>query len=246
MTLKQRQIILDIGNTNVKSAISEDYQLKDVLVWQNITELVQYILSKDFSKVFISSVSGQESEIINIINGRISTEIFNTMTPLPIKLHYDTIETLGVDRIAGVVGAFRQFPNANNLVIDIGTCITYDFISEQNIYEGGAISPGLRIRYKAMHEYTGKLPMIEADAELENFIGKSTRSSMISGVLQGIVGEIEGFIHTYRGKYQNINVIITGGDSERFESLINTPIFVAPKLVLQGLNCILEYNDNKS
>lgn len=240
-----KKLVVDIGNTIAKSADVLNGQIEDVLYWEDIQELASYINSGDFDSIAISSVSGTESKLISQLDVSVKPLVLSSNTPLPIKLHYKTTETLGVDRIAGTVGAYYLYPKTSCLVIDIGTCITYDLIDSEGVYHGGAISPGLEMRLNGMHHFTGKLPSISMD-ELNNeipHIGKSTFESMSSGAFNGMLMELNGFIDHFSAKYQAINIIMTGGDSYRFESLINHPIFVAPKLVLQGLNCILDYNE---
>jgi type III pantothenate kinase len=178
------------------------------------------------------------------------TENYSTMflthnTPLPIKLDYETPETLGVDRIAAAVGAQAINPDKVSMIIDAGTCITYDLIDGSGLFHGGIISPGIRLRYEAMHNYTGNLPMIEFDqsAEEEPYIGKSTIKAMKSGVINGIKGEMESFIDAYSKLFPDLRVIMCGGQAKFFESRLKASIFAVPKLVLTGLNRILEYNE---
>ena len=238
------KLIVDIGNTRIKTAIFSDNNLVKLDNWSSFDELSAVAERKNFKKVIISTVSGVDPMSLKTLFTDIDPLFLSHQTPLPIKLHYKSVQTLGVDRIAGAVGAYQMYPNANNLIIDIGTCITYDFMNAENQYLGGGISPGVGIRFKALHEFTGKLPLVEWDNEgFPALIGDSTQNSILSGVLQGTWMEIKGIIAAYNENYQKINTIITGGDSFRFESLINHSIFVAPKLVLQGLNCILDYND---
>jgi len=213
--------------------------------WNDLQSLAGYIQEVGPQLVFISSVSHQQEELLKLLNPEQSTLIFNKETPLPIKIHYKTKDTLGLDRVAAVVGAFDLYPDTNNLVIDIGTCITYDFIDDNGIYYGGAISPGINIRLKSLNNYTSKLPLVDISdlSVLPQLTGDSSVNSILSGVMNGILYEIEGFVSTYRRQYKSINIIITGGDSYRFESTIKAHIFVAPKLILIGLNRILLENE---
>ena len=164
-------------------------------------------------------------------------------TPTPFKNLYQTPSTLGKDRIAAVAGAFSLYPNRNVLVIDAGTCITYDFLTDKGEYLGGGISPGIRMRFKAMHTFTGKLPLIEPD-EYDGLIGRSTRESMLSGVYNGVISELNGLISLYQEQFGDIMVIITGGDHEFLHNKLKISIFAAPDLVLLGLNEIFDYNDH--
>lgn len=160
---------------------------------------------------------------------------------LPFKSEYATPETLGADRIAAVAGASKLFPGENVLAIDLGTCITYDFITMQNIYKGGAISPGINMRFKAMKHFTARLPKLPVPDNLPDITGDSTRSCMESGVLNGVSFEIEGMVAAYK-KFGEIKIILTGGDAFIFEKKFKEYIFAAPDLVLIGLNVILQHN----
>ncbi len=164
-----------------------------------------------------------------------------TRTPLPIQNTYRTPETLGKDRLAAVVGAFEMFPDQNCLVIDAGTCITYDLLRWDGVYPGGNIAPGLEMRLRAMHHFTANLPPV-AIGETENLIGYSTESAMRNGAQLGIILEIEGFIAWCRSEWGEINVILTGGSIDFFVKNLKSQIFVNPNLVLSGLNKILNYN----
>jgi type III pantothenate kinase len=177
-----------------------------------------------------------------LVSKHIPLIILNAETPLPIKLNYLTPKTLGADRIAAVVGAHSLHPQKNILVIETGTCITYDFIDADGIYQGGGISPGIHLRFSALHNFTEKLPLVTAigDAAL---IGKSTESSIQSGVINGIIAELQGIISSYESNYENLTVILSGGDLEYFDKNLKNNIFAVPNIVLTGLNIILELND---
>ncbi len=165
-------------------------------------------------------------------------------TPLPINNKYSSKQTLGRDRIAAVVGASKIFPGRNILVIDAGTCITYDFINNKNEYLGGAISPGLRMRFKALNKFTGRLPAVEhRGTEIPDLIGDTTEGSILSGVINGLSGEINGFINSYKSNNNRLETIITGGDHKYFDKLLKYKTFAAPFLVLDGLKGILDFNE---
>ncbi len=149
-----------------------------------------------------------------------------------------------MDRLAGVCGAIELFKETDTLVIDAGTCITYDFVDKQKNYFGGSISPGLKMRFKAVHTFTAKLPLVDS-ANAVGLIGDSTESSIQSGVINGMIAEIEGIIMRYQDKYPGLRVILCGGDTAFFENKLKASIFAAPDLVLIGLNSILIYNVNR-
>lgn len=162
-------------------------------------------------------------------------------TPLPIKNNYRTPKTLGRDRLAAVTGAFALFPGQNSLVIDAGTCITYDLLTKEGIFAGGNISPGLKMRFQAMHSFTAKLPMV-AKGTIRSIIGTSTKSALRVGAQWGAILEMQGFIDLFSDQFGSINVLLTGGDANFFAKKLKSQIFVNQNLVLTGLNKILSHN----
>ena len=174
---------------------------------------------------------------------------FNTGMTTGIKNHYLTPKTLGPDRLAGVIGANNLYPRKNNLIIDGGTCITYDYVDADANYSGGSISPGLNMRYKALNEYTGALPLLNEDAEFNANSGNDTTSAITSGVQNGIKYELTGFIESYKTGINELNIILTGGNSIFFDTLLKNSIFapcikIEPYLVLKGLNAAIQkHND---
>ena len=158
------------------------------------------------------------------------------------QIKYKTPETLGVDRIAASVGAKAIYKDTDLLVIDIGTCVTFDFINSKNEYLGGAIAPGFQMRFKALNYFTGKLPLVAFDKKQLKLIGNTTESSIISGVYNGMKNEIEGVINDYIIQYETLKVVVTGGDTNLFDLEPKNRIFADEFLVLKGLNEILNYN----
>jgi type III pantothenate kinase len=239
----KRNIVCDLGNTLCKLAIFEGSSIINRNHFENLTEteLNEFMNPYKLDGSIISSVINQET----FINSRLSKEKnfinLSKNTKLPIAINYKTPETLGNDRIANAVAANSLFPDTDVLVIDCGTCIKYDFVTERNVYQGGAISPGLKMRFKALHDYTQKLPLIE-DAENFSLIGKSTNESIISGVMNGMINEMDGFIEKYNNNYKNLTVILTGGDITYFDKAFKKPIFAHSFLTLLGLNEILLFN----
>ena len=191
-------------------------------------------------KLLISSVRQNEPKEFP----QEKTAWLNSKTLLPISIDYQTPHTLGLDRIASAVGAWDEFAGKNSLIIDLGTCITYDLITRDGTFRGGAIAPGIMMRAKSMHQFTGKLPLIELKAaEPTHFPGKTTAESMRLGVLQGVFHEISGYIYQLEEEIEDLHVILTGGDTSYFETKIKAPIFVRPEIILTGLNRILLYNE---
>lgn len=238
-------LVLDVGNTKVKLAV---FNGKDMIFRTEALELDNTFLESFVSKRFdinscvISSVRSSiknEIELLNEITGNVV--MFSHKTPIPVKNLYRTPHTLGLDRLAAVIGAADLFPNENALVIDAGTAITYDFVSAKSEYHGGNISPGLNTRFKALHNFTGKLPLLSPKKNTVLF-GTDTASAIIAGVQNGIVFEVQAYIDALLQDYKQIKVVFTGGDADFFDKKIKSTIFVDQNLVLKGLNKVLEFN----
>jgi type III pantothenate kinase len=237
----QRSLTVDQGNSFTKIAIFEGETLVKMINHVPDDKLLNQINTILPNHCIVCSVRNREDWPIEKVDKRINFVLFDHNTPIPIKNLYDTPSTLGMDRIAGVIGS-RQFkPEGNNLVIDCGTCITYDLIDAENQYQGGSISPGLEIRLKALNTFTANLPLIKVEENVA-LTGKSTKTAILSGVVYGAICEIEGIIERYRQHYDGLSVVLCGGGAKYFENKIRGAIFVAPELVLYGLNKILRYN----
>jgi type III pantothenate kinase len=235
-------ITVDVGNTSVKAAIFEGDELLDRFSFSTEAELKSFLENFSGRNVIISSVSREAAEIGSWIKADGVTVI--TLSPwlsLPVRNMYKTPETLGMDRLAGACGAKALFPLDDCLVVDIGTCIKYDFVDSRSVYHGGAISPGLTMRFKAMNAFTARLPLVELN-EQPDLIGNTTRSCLQSGVFYGMAEEINGIIGNYKEKFPGLRAILTGGDSHFFENKLKASIFASPELVLRGLNSILLHN----
>ena len=167
-------------------------------------------------------------------------------TPVPFKNKYGTPHTLGKDRIAIAAAAVQLYPGENVLIIDTGTSITFDIITANREYLGGSISPGLNMRFKALHNFTHRLPLINAPDPEANIklIGDSTESSILTGVVNGLKAEVENTINQYNKLFSSLKIIISGGDYKYFERLVKSNIFAAPNIVVRGLKNILDYNEN--
>ncbi|MES2132462.1 MAG: type III pantothenate kinase [Bacteroidota bacterium] len=233
-------LVLDIGNTRIKAGLFEGSLLTDFKWFGSMDEFL-----KDSSFIaqaqsaIIGTVVLESEPFYKVLNGIMPTTIFTSETPIPIINKYASASTLGSDRLAASIGAFELYPNKDVLVIDAGTCIKYNFTNSANEYIGGAISPGLNMRFKAMHDYTSRLPLLEFDDAYNELIGKTTQGSILSGVINGSVAEIEGFIDLYKEQYPQLICVITGGDSERLAKRLKNRIFTHQNLVLKGLNYIL-------
>lgn len=235
-------LCIDIGNTLLKVAIFvSDNQMIQKFTFETEQELIEWADSLEFQNAIISSVRGNEEDVLAHIPCTKKKVVFNKELKFPIKNLYLTPATLGKDRLASAIGALALFPKQNCLVIDAGTCITYDFITANGEYLGGAISPGMQMRFKALNHFTAKLPLIEQDGKAE-LIGTSTETSIQSGVVNGIRFEIEKTMEEYQQNYPDLQVILCGGDAHFFESIIKGVIFAFPDLVLFGLNHTLHHN----
>ena len=239
-------LVIDIGNTSVKVYLFENDQIfsKNLL---NEASLMEYVksLSKDFNikNIICSSVTNSyRIELSQLLTDAKYYELSDKRLKIPFHNNYKTKNSLGQDRFGLVSAAFFKFPNENSLVIDIGTCITYDFIDSKNVYHGGAISPGINIRYKALNKYTSNLPLIEFN-NIDKIIGSNTYESIHIGVSKGIIGEINEHINCLTEKYLKLNVIITGGDSTFLLNKIKNAIFADQDFLAIGLNNILKYNE---
>ena len=238
-------LIIDVGNTRVKFAIFKQQQLIFKQISQLVDFKIQYQKLKDeFEELkiaIISSVGKLKGSEIKLLKKDLELIVLDSNTKVPFKNKYATPKTLGVDRIALVSASVQQYPDKNVLIIDAGTCITYDFITSNNDYLGGAISPGIRLRYKSLHNLTANLPLLETNMP-EKIIGNSTQSSIHSGVVFGVINEINGIVKTYTKKYADLTVILTGGDTKMLSKQLKSSIFANSDFLLEGLNYILEFN----
>lgn len=234
-------IVVDSGNTFSKIGWFEGEKLIRYTTHLEFAELVALIRSELPAHLLFSSVGPTQEAFEEALGEPLRIMGLTPHTPLPIFKNYDTPQTLGADRIAAAAGANFLFPEEDLVVIDMGTCITYDVIDRNATFQGGLISPGVRMRFNAMHTFTKRLPLFEPEKDPE-LIGKSTRQAMQSGVMNGTLAEIEGIIERYRHKYPSLRVVLCGGDAAFFESNLKPPIFAVPELVLIGLNRILTYN----
>ncbi len=238
-------LIIDVGNTSIKLAVFAKSLLREKII-SNVNSF-----SKDLEKLeatystikycIISSVGGFAKDQRQQLEEKFTVIELDHTTQVPFQNNYGTPTTLGVDRIALVSAAASQFPDKNVLVVDAGSCVTYDFLNNANEYIGGAISTGLRMRYKSLNTFTANLPLLETGTP-ENWIGGSTNDSMHIGVVQGLAHEIDGFIHQYKKEFEDLTVILTGGDTHFLRDRIKNDIFANSNFLLEGLNYILEYN----
>ena len=242
-----KSLAIDWGNTGLKTGWFDGPVLTDTRRYDTIDALLADLDPLTLSFVIASSTSRPADEIRKRLAGPgRAVWVLNSQTPVPISNAYDTPHTLGADRVAAAVGATALFAGQSCLILDLGTCLTADFIDGGSVFRGGLISPGLRMRFRAMHEQTARLPLVSFDAEdtalWPQLTAGNTRQAMQSGVVNGLVFEMNGIIETYRREQPGTVVLLCGGDAPSFESRLKGPIFAVPELVLIGLNRILRYN----
>ena len=238
-------LIIDVGNSYVKFAVFQQGKLIHKIAKELSHFNDTYINIKDkfsnIEKVIISSVGKLKLSQIETIKNQDNVLVLDSEVLLPFENSYKTPKTLGVDRMALVSAAVNQFPNKNVLIIDAGTCITYDFKTSKNQYLGGAISPGIRLRYQSLHNLTANLPLLDSEIP-KDIIGQTTSDAIHSGVINGVLKEIDGVIDEYQKKNSDLTVILTGGDANFLSNQLKNSIFANSNFLLEGLNFILEFN----
>ncbi|MBL7684173.1 MAG: type III pantothenate kinase [Flavipsychrobacter sp.] len=239
-------LCIDWGNSRIKAAIfNNEDQLIDLRAFteDGIREgLTEMIAEYKPAKSIICSVSDNSASIEPMLKEHMRAVIvMNNNTPVPIMNAYSSPGTLGADRVALAVAAYMANPGNNNLVVCLGTCITYNFIQKNKTFRGGAISPGLRMRLQAMHHFTNKLPDIKPEGELL-LLGYDTETCMRSGTVFGMAAEIDGIVSEFAAQYSDFNAVLTGGDVPFFEGKLKSKIFADPNLLMKGLNIILKHN----
>ncbi len=236
-------LTIDIGNSFIKIIVFDDTKpvFRKVADGLSVTLIRSILKNYPVDSAMASSVVELDEEENNILKSLPGFAMLSARTELPISNLYKTPQSLGGDRLANAVAAAFLMPGKNVLVIDAGTCVKYDFVNANNEYLGGSISPGLTMRLKALHHFTGKLPLVK-DLTIKALTGNDTVSAIQTGVLIGMTEEMKGFIHLYKMKYQGLKVILTGGDSTHFAEKLNLSIFAAADLVNIGLNEIIRSN----
>ena len=238
-------LVIDAGNTYVKMAVFQNNKLleKQQFEKEKFSKKFQ-ILCEKFPQIrnsIVSSVTLGESGMISEVKNHLPLLELTNSLKFPFRNNYATPETLGKDRLALVAAAVYSYPAKNVLVIDAGTCITYDLKTSKELYLGGAISPGMGMRFKSLHKFTANLPLVnpKPDAEL---IGDTTEKSIQSGIINGIKMELKGAIEAYSNQFEDLTVIFTGGDSQILSIPLKNSIFANSNFLLEGLNFILEFN----
>ncbi len=237
------KLIIDIGNTRSKVALFEDQNIFSQCSINdlNLRNVQEFVKNHNITNTIISSVKDFNSQIL-AISDYYDALILSDKTFIPIYNNYKTHDSLGKDRLAAVVGANYLYPERDIIVFDLGTCLTTDIISKKGEYIGGRISPGILMRYQSLHTFTHKLPLVKNEKSTSMF-GDDTKTSILSGVQQGVLAEIKLVLSEYRLHKPDAIAVITGGDCFFFEKELKNSIFAHPNLILIGLNTILDFNE---
>ena len=237
------RLLIDSGNTRVKYVVSNQGQWLETGVVEELSTLEEKLRAKypALQQLIYSDVRGEHTaEKWQAYFPNFNVHVLKSLR-FPFESNYTTPSTLGDDRLALVAAAVKKYPKQNCLIIDAGSCLTFDLLTAKGIYLGGAISPGIQMRFKALHTFTGKLPLC-APQEQNNAVGTSTQEAIATGVMQGVIYEIEGQINTLSQKYTPLTVILTGGDALHLSKTVKNTIFAEPNFLAEGLDYILEYN----
>ncbi len=237
-------LVIDIGNTLVKTATFSNGKIGQQKTSANldVIESMARELQDSLEAVIISTVRDIPPELDFLKSRDLFYLEASPATPTPVKNLYASPETLGMDRLAAGVGGQHFFPGKEVLVISAGTCLTYDRVTAKGEYLGGAISPGMQMRFNALNTYTNRLPLVKTESQDVPLVGETTQKSILSGVINGMVAEIDGIIDQYQKQHKNIHIIFSGGDIFFFDKMLKNRIFAIENIVLHGLNKILEYN----
>lgn len=240
-------LVIDVGNSRTKLAIFKKSELKELFILDSkevLDKIKKTITNYKVNNAIIAKVSDVSNELLSCLRKSTNLIVLDYNSNLPFENLYKTPKTLGIDRIVLASAAALQFKNKNVLIIDAGTCVTYDFINKKSQYKGGAISPGLTMRYKSLNAFTAKLPNLNI-AKPKSFIGNTTDQSIHSGVVNGLIQEIDGVINQYKKKYSDLTVVLTGGDTKFLSKQLKSSIFANRNFLLEGLNDLLIFIKNK-
>ena len=243
-------LCFDFGNTRLKCAVFNNASIDEIIVMDDGNyETIRALVNKyQPANTILSSVIDHNTDIENILSSSSHFHKLSNNSKLPFSVTVGKPETIGADRLALAAGAVYFYPGKNNLVIGLGSCITYNFINKYHQFIGGSISPGMLMRFRSLQSFTAKLPLIEPDLSdvAWNFplIGYDTKTNILSGVLLGMASEIDGITTSYADKFSNFNVLLTGGDATYFARHLKNKIFADPELIFKGLYAISECNND--
>lgn len=239
-------LTIDIGNTKAKYAVFRDDEIVEINYFDPEKNDLKSIIEKyhSINKGIISSVGGKVEECLRQLES-LEMTVLSSATKLPFSLSYADKTKIGADRLALVAAAYAEKPHQNSLIVDVGTCITYDILTSDDRHLGGPISPGMKLRFKAMHEHTALLPLCEPSKDEPKLICEDTEECLISGVQLGVLHEIKEFIERYRLIFNDLNIFISGGDNIFLENKLKNCIFANSNFMFNGLKLILKYNENQ-
>lgn len=237
-------LCFDFGNTRLKYALFEDGEIREVKVLEDAApDTLTGIMHKlKPQKTILSSVINHDKAIEQVLAAHSKFHLLSHHSRLPFRLVVSRPETIGADRLALLAGAKASFSGTHNLIVGLGTCITYNFLDKYDQFLGGGISPGMEMRLRSLNDHTARLPLVAPDWNFP-LVGYNTRTNITSGVILGMAKEIDGMVDAYSQRYSNFNVLLTGGDSSYFAQLLKNKIFADPQLLYKGLYAISEYND---
>jgi type III pantothenate kinase len=237
-------LTIDVGNTRIKGAVFEGNNTLECFVFSKneIQTKIETILKRyqKISHLVVASVGKMEKQLFLGFEKELRVWFVSHEDPFPFTNGYATPKTLGIDRMVLAAGATLKYKGQNRLIIDAGTCVTYDFVDQNDVYHGGAISPGLRLRYESLHSFTEKLPLLTVESP-KHVVGDSTAEAIHSGVVNGLVYEINGFVDEYSALYSNFIIILTGGDTDFLAKRLKNTIFANSNFLLESLNQIFQY-----
>ncbi len=241
------ELVIDVGNSRMKMGLFSQGRIaaRGSAALGDIKGVEHFLAHRRPVRVALGTVAGPDDEFVNALESMAPLIVITGTSPSPVRSLYTTPQTLGVDRLANIAGAAALFPERAVLVIDLGTCITYDLVGELAVHHGGLIAPGLRMRAKAMHAYSARLPEVDPPENTE-VLGTDTVTSLAAGIHYGIVMELKGYIELFRQQHRGLAVVITGGDAPRAVRALKNGIFAHPTLTLIGLHALLHHETDRS
>jgi type III pantothenate kinase len=235
-------LCLDFGNTRLKTAVFEGEELKEVIVLHDQSAHLQEIIGTyKPQRSILSSVIDHDTAVEDLLSANTQFHKLSSTSKLPFTVPVGKPETMGADRLAIAASAIFLFPGKNNVAVGLGTCITFNFINQHAEFLGGSISPGMEMRFQAMHQFTAKLPLVKGHWNVP-LIGYDTTTNLQSGVVLGMAKEIDGILDMYQERFGNFNALLTGGDTHLFRPYLKNRIFADPHLIFKGLYAISQYN----
>jgi len=237
-------LAFDFGNTRLKAAVFSNGSFAEEFTLVDDSLLTIELLLQKYkpSKSILASVINHDVKMESLLASHTRFHMVSNTSALNFTTAISKPETIGADRLCLIAAAVNLFPKQNNLIIGLGSCITYNFINQEHQFMGGSISPGMDMRFKAMHDYTSKLPLVQNESNFP-FIGYDTKTNLQSGVVYGIINEIEGFVEKYSQKYGNFNAVLTGGNADYFASQLKSKIFADTYFLFKGLYALSELNN---